>query len=274
MRQLASTALGLAASLAIVSEVRGADQTLKAPVMPYSAPLAVPVWTGFYTGFNGGWAWESDVKPIVEPVGVTSAHDFDSTFNLVGTAPFGAMAGGQFGFNWQTGFWVFGAEFDFDRASITGVSGATVASLLAPLGNSDGAILADQLKWFGTARGRIGYANGPWMVYGTAGVAWRGDTRDTMICANTGIHVYGDCAIGSHNETLTGWVAGIGGAYMIDPAGHWNVFAEFLHAGFSGNTVTPLVLNFANCAIPGCGAQVSRPASDLNIFRVGINYKF
>ena len=93
---------------------------------PYTVnqPLNAYSWAGPYLGGNLGYAWGSvDNNP---------------------TKPSGFAGGVQAGYNWQTGPWVFGAEGDI-QASGAEETFAPV-EILQP--------------WFGTLRGRVGYALG------------------------------------------------------------------------------------------------------------------
>src|SRR6516162_7468712 len=90
------------------------------------APVFVPppfTWTGFYVGLNAGAVWGShsaDTTLFTDgfPLG---------TFNLNNVFPFGGfgggntgfIGGGQAGYNWQWGSWVFGVETDFDGSSLS-----------------------------------------------------------------------------------------------------------------------------------------------------------
>jgi outer membrane protein with beta-barrel domain len=76
---------------------------------------------------------------------------------------------------------------------------------------TDGAATTGLVDWYGTVRGVLGVANGPLMIYGTAGLA------------------YGHVSLASHfstagltlnslvSEIKTGWVAGIGFEYLLRP---------------------------------------------------------
>src|SRR5256714_4632421 len=92
-------ALGAAAP-ALAADLAARPYT-KAPA--YVA--AVYDWSGFYIGANGGWgssrnSWDSTVPFLVGPEG---SHDAT-----------GGVAGGQVGYRWQTGTWVFGLEAQGD----------------------------------------------------------------------------------------------------------------------------------------------------------------
>jgi len=102
---------------------------------------AVYDWSGWYIGANGGWgssrnSWNS-VSPFL--IGPEGSHDAT-----------GGVAGGQIGYRWQTGTWVFGLEAQGDWADLKGSN----ASLLFP-----GFINTSKIDAFGLFTGQIGYAN-------------------------------------------------------------------------------------------------------------------
>jgi hypothetical protein len=98
-----------------------ADWPLAAP-QPYRAGTFMPVeWTGLYFGVNAGYGWAQGATDTF----FTGAFQGGTTTpfgagpNELGTTklhgsgnPSGALAGGQIGFNWQAGTFVFGAEMD------------------------------------------------------------------------------------------------------------------------------------------------------------------
>src|SRR5271165_847298 len=125
----------------------------------------VPVasWTGFYAGVNGGGAWSEFSNQLACPF-VTGCNT-----GFGGLSPSGGFGGGQIGYNWQ-GVWhphlVLGVEADFQGAGIDDsktVSGTTFKS---------------SLDYFGTVRGRIGYAFDRALVYATGGFAY-GDVKNS-----------------------------------------------------------------------------------------------
>src|SRR4029078_3737370 len=81
----------------------------------------------------------------------------------IGTSPSGAMIGGTAGYNWQGAGspWVFGLEGDIAWTNIRG-SSALCGGLICETRNN----------WFGTVRGRVGYAWDRFLPYFTGGVAF------------------------------------------------------------------------------------------------------
>ena len=112
---------------------------------PYTVnqPLNAHSWAGPYLGGNLGYAWGSVANNPTKPSGIAG--------------------GGQAGYNWQNGGpWVFGVEGDIQA---TGAE-----ETFAPWKFSN--------PWFGTLRGRVGYAFDNVLFFGTGGLAF-GELRAT-----------------------------------------------------------------------------------------------
>src|SRR5882724_7428116 len=98
---------GAVAAMFASGPAMAADMPVKAPP---AAPAAPPFsWTGIYIGaeFGGGWGsknWTFDV-------GTSTSHNTSSF-----------LAGGEIGFNYQVGAWVFGVEGDGLWMTLTGQS--------------------------------------------------------------------------------------------------------------------------------------------------------
>src|ERR1700721_3531223 len=119
-----------------MASAQAADLSYGAPPPPPpSQPLNMYSWAGPYLGANLGYGWGSvDHNP---------------------TNPSGFVGGAQAGYNWQSGAMVFGLEGDLQ---------ATAADdTFAPWKYSN--------PWFGTVRGRVGYALRTVLLYGPGGVA-------------------------------------------------------------------------------------------------------
>src|SRR5205823_5167500 len=133
--------------------VQAAD--LSAPVLKAPPPIApVATWTGFYIGVHGGVAWEQ---------GQNSFTGYWAAAPITTTATTG-IAGGQIGYNWQQGSYVFGIEAD---GSWLGKGGTASASATQPAGCC-GAVTynaANQIRWLATARVRAGLAVGDTLAY-------------------------------------------------------------------------------------------------------------
>ncbi len=103
LRSLVMTAVLLGG----VGVAQAADLPQRAPAPAPAVVVAVPVynWTGFYIGANGGYGW----------AGVSASS---GGLTVDGGDLKGPFAGGQVGYNFQSGVFVFGVEFDGQWANI------------------------------------------------------------------------------------------------------------------------------------------------------------
>ncbi|MFZ0113700.1 MAG: porin family protein, partial [Xanthobacteraceae bacterium] len=127
------------------------------PIAPpvYVPPPAVLSWTGPYVGLNGGGGWGTTDHTFTGVVAGLTA----STGNFKTS---GGLAGGTWGYNYQVGAWVFGAESDLDWANIRGTFTAAIPGVVT-------GSLSTKLNWLSTYRARVGYTWGPAMLYATGG---------------------------------------------------------------------------------------------------------
>jgi outer membrane immunogenic protein len=214
--------LASAALVALAGTASAADMPARMPTkaVPY---LAVYNWTGFYVGANIGYGWGRDTAG-------------GSSTNLNGV-----IGGGQIGYNWQMNNLVLGLETDFQgsgqRASASGTILGTPVNV------------TERVRYFGTVRGRLGYAWDRTLLYVTGGYAYTNVGGDLTVGAFTS----------SANTTKSGYTVGAGVEYAF--AGPWSVKAEYLYVD-SGTT---------NLTVAGISADVHVKN---NIGRVGVNYRF
>jgi outer membrane immunogenic protein len=79
------------------------------------------------------------------------------------------LAGAQAGYNWQRGSVVYGVEADISGTGLKSMMNTTLQSLFVP---PPTALTTSSIDWYGTLRGRLGWATGPVMFYGTGGLAY------------------------------------------------------------------------------------------------------
>jgi outer membrane immunogenic protein len=187
----------IGAALLVSGQALAAD--ISAPV--YRAPVVVPAynWSGVYVGGFGGYG----------------TGDGNSTF-LGGSIDMdGWFGGGLIGVNYQAvgSPWVFGIEVDSAFAALKGDVSATIAPATMTLGG--------EITYFGTARGRIGYAWDGVLVYGTGGFAWGKAEVDVTLTAP------GISATISEKKTHTGWTAGGGVEWALVDG--WTAKVEYLY---------------------------------------------
>ena len=97
-------ALGMAAPASAADWLR--------PYTKAPPPMVAPIydWTGFYIGGNGGWGQSRNCVDFVEVLG---------TFGDGCPERSGGLVGGQIGYRWQAGTWVFGLEAQGDWADLS-----------------------------------------------------------------------------------------------------------------------------------------------------------
>src|SRR5690242_9518266 len=110
----------LAAAILFPGVASAADMAVKARPLPPPAPIFT--WTGFYIGVNGGWAfdgWDDNTGNLVAfTPDFTAAVTAGGTPRHLGVKHEGGFGGGQIGYNWQAGQFVFGVEADIQGADI------------------------------------------------------------------------------------------------------------------------------------------------------------
>lgn len=176
---------------------------------PYTVnqPLNMYSWAGPYLGGNLGYDWGTvDNNP---------------------TKPSGFVGGVQAGYNWQSGPWVFGIEGDIQA---TGAS-----DTFAPWKFSN--------PWFGTLRGRAGYAINNVYLYGTGGLAFGELSGQTF-----GL---------TESHTNAGWTLGVGAEVGLTQ--NWSAKIEYLYIDLADS----------NFAITGASNGYRT-----GLLRAGVNYHF
>ncbi len=176
---------------------------------PYTVqqPLNMYSWAGPYVGANVGYATGDITNSIANPSG---------------------FAGGiQGGYNWQFGQWVVGGEADIQA------NGA----------NDTFAVWKFSNPWFGTLRGRAGFAMNNILIYGTGGLAFGNVRAEALNLAES--------------HTAAGWTLGAGAEVGITQ--NWSAKAEYLYVNLNNS-------QFALTGLPH-GYQ-------FNIVRLGVNYRF
>ncbi|MDI4232249.1 MULTISPECIES: outer membrane beta-barrel protein [unclassified Bradyrhizobium] len=235
--------LGTVALVALAAPASAADLAARPYVKAPPAPVAVVYdWTGFYIGGNGGWGTSRNRWDVL---GFSDgSHNAD-----------GGTAGGQIGYRWQMGTWVFGVEGQGNWADFKGSN----ISLLTGIDTNETRVDA-----FGLITGQIGYAANNVLFYvkgGAAVVADRYRVRDAF----TGFPITNDI-----NDTRWGASVGAGIEYGFAP--NWSVGAEYNHI-FLGNRSYDFINNgFAGPA--GSLFATENIKQDIDLVTVRVNYKF
>ena len=200
-------------------------------------------WTGAYVGLNLGVAWgNSEVDTGIACSDIDSDYcsvfEDDLSIDLddlrVGADDSGAAftGGAMIGYNWQMDSFVLGAEADINYAGF-GESNNRDLSLLASdiFGEDiDASHRAEfDADWWGTLRGRIGFAADNLLFYGTGGLAWGHIEASSRIdaCWNGCIDLADSLRYGgSISDTNFGWTLGAGMEAGFDS---WSLGVEYLY---------------------------------------------
>jgi outer membrane immunogenic protein len=120
------------------------------------------------------------------------------------------LAGAHAGYNWQRGQFVYGLETDI---SATHLNTNLNLVVLNPLPASAVANANADIDWYGTVRGRLGWNRGPWLFYGTSGLAY-----GHVDLSNNIFQTGAPLALSAQTSSVkVGYVAGAGMEYMLLP---------------------------------------------------------
>jgi outer membrane immunogenic protein len=238
--------LGAVGFVALVLTAPASAADLAARPYTKAPPMIAAIydWSGFYVGANGGWGssrncW--DFLPVAGAVAPEGCHDAT-----------GGVAGGQVGYRWQSGGWVFGLEAQGNWADLRGSN----ISLAAP---APGAINRSKIDAFGLFTGQIGYAWSNALLYVKGGAAVtdsRYDIRNAatnVLIANTG------------DQTRWGGTIGAGVEYGFAP--NWSAGVEYDHI-FSQDK------NLTFTAPGGVLVQTDRVRQDVDLVTARVNYRW
>jgi outer membrane immunogenic protein len=255
-------------------DAAGAADLPAAPA--YKAPVVAPVsyynWSGFYIGVNAGYGWGDDAVALSgDPSSLFLSGLTTGVFPAtIATNPRGFAGGGQIGWNYQAGSFVFGLEADADAADIKS-SGTVVGTIGIPRTLAG----SQRLDWLSTFRARLGVTpTDRLLLYVTGGgAAGRANasvsvtTNDLGGVAGSGC-IAGTCESAALSGTLWGWSAGGGVEYAV--GGNWSLRAEYLHYDLGS-----LNLTAADPRFPA-GVNVTNASAHFRgeIVRAGVNYKF
>lgn len=236
---LASTSIGFAADMAVKA--------------PYAAPAAVWSWTGFYLGghVGAGWGTTESTLTAVNPGGIVPGG-----FPIAQNSRSGFLGGGQIGYNYQSGWAVFGVQGEIAGMDVKGTTPCLggVASCTA---KSD---------WLGTVTGRLGGVVGDrTLVYVKGGAAWL--HTDHTLGITAGFGGPGAASISS-SSTAFGWLLGLGAEYAFDH--NWSAFIEYNYMDFDKKNI---VFDFSPFAGVPATANVDIK-NKLSVAKIGLNYKF
>ena len=257
MKQLIRlTILFCACAALALTAVAGPEALPSGKEMKQVAPAPLPEcnWTGFYIGLNvGGQFGHSENKDLDDYWFDNKPWGYDES---------GVVAGGQVGYNFQWNWLVLGIEAEGGYMNLDG-SGREPGT--SPPGQTGGPnVGSSDSDFFTTIRGRLGFAFGHWLFYGTGGgIGVNYETR--MDDAPEGLH-------GHEQDFDWGWTGGGGIEYMFGC--HWSIRAEYLRFALDRQDFSGV---WPSSGVPFPDSNIRyrfNGNTEGNIFRAALNYKF
>jgi outer membrane immunogenic protein len=246
-RGISMKRLALAFGVVSISAVSAFAADLPARTYTKAPPMmAAYDWSGFYVGANGGYGSSSNCWDLNQ-VGTVS----------LGTIPdgchdaTGGVAGGQFGYRWQTGALVAGLEGQGNWANLRG------SSLSSALGST--VTNQSKIDAFSLFTGQFGYAWNNTLLYVKSGLAVTDNKYQGITTATA-------TAFDTASETRVGYSAGVGLEYGFTP--NWSLAVEYDHF---------FMFNSANSFTTIGTSALSRVESnqqDVDLVTARLNYHF
>lgn len=265
-------------------------QQAQAPDLPMLFPER-PRWTGFYAGGSLGGGGQSGRTTIAGPFGSPTIQT--STTVVVSTTPVlvtatvpgptvvspaainpaavpgrlspdgsGAVGGAQFGFNYQIGAVVIGAETDLSATRLGG-SQTTAAN---PGGTRFTTKAENEVSMLGTVRARAGFVLGDFLIYGSGGYAYGLVDQKGSITPDNPATTSG--ATASRSGLASGWALGGGVEYAILPG--MTLRLDYTHYDLGNQKLT--LQDYTGLAPTQYATMRARTAGD--IVKAGFNVGF
>ncbi|GJE29476.1 outer membrane protein [Methylobacterium organophilum] len=216
-----------------------------APPLPPVPPAFT--WTGFYAGVNAGYGFRSAPSSFT-----------DATYGTVTqskTDRGGFLGGGQIGYNYQftpgAGF-VVGVETDIQGTAFAKADAAY-------LGTTPYYTIGSTLDYFGTVRGRVGYAFDRVLIYGTGGFAYGGGSKSSYAASYTGT---------LPSDFRTGYAFGGGFEYAFTEK--LSAKIEALYVNLKQSSTSTTVYDSSVPAYYG----LAKTDPGFAVVRAGVNYRF
>jgi outer membrane immunogenic protein len=282
MRKLFLLGVGTFAAMMLAGAAQAADMPVKAPPPP---PPPMYNWTGFYIGGHIGGAWADRnghdrfdrVNNCLadESLGLICFNDNDFGRNNDGRF----IGGGQVGFNYQLGQWVWGVEGQI--SAITSNNDDDACGFVTfEDGTRDHMFrCGNRGNWVATIAGRLGVTfgqTGNWLVYVKGGGAFA-DSRFGVRLRDDCVGVFGTAMCDSRNfvfnddnGTRTGWMVGAGVEYGAWGNWSWKLEYNFMDFGRRDMHFDNFMVTCVDCAL--------RRDLDfdlrVNVVKFGLNYRF
>ena len=247
------------------------------PWMSKDRIAEVWTWDGLYVGGNVGYSASRFDTGALFGDSSTGAPLFATDSSI---KHYGALGGGQAGYNWQWGMWLAGVEADLQFAHQR-----TITASLCPGAICNPAITGfdapetltheHNLDWFGTLRGRLGATIYPDAIaYVTGGLAYGViEHRGSIYGSANGLDGSGNPAVVFAGNDFfdrmmkVGWTAGVGIEAHL--GGPWTVRIEYLHVDLGAESTTEFNPQNSTPTAITFNSRITE-----NLVRFGVNYKF
>jgi outer membrane immunogenic protein len=239
--------LVLAASILALGTVAASAADLAPRYYKAPPPMMAAIydWSGFYVGINGGWGSSHNCWTRTGvPFGPASEGCHDAS---------GGTVGGQVGYRWQAGNWVFGLEAQGNWADFRGSN----ASLLF----AGVATNRTKIDAFGLFTGQVGYAWNNALFYVKGGAAVTDNRYE-------GLATFGGFVTDRASDTRWGGTVGAGVEYGFAP--NWSAAIEYDHLFMGTN-------NYGFTSVFPAGGFATRNEDikqDADLVTVRVNYRF
>jgi outer membrane immunogenic protein len=246
MKKFLLGAVGLVA-LSFAAPASAADLAARPYTKAPAMMAAIYDWSGFYLGVNGGWGSSHNCYTNTAVLGVTVAATAEGCHDASG-----GTAGGQVGYRWQSGAFVYGLEAQGNWADLKG-SNASLAAL--------GATNRSRLDAFGLFTGQVGYAWNNALLYVKGGVAVTDNRYDGLLTA-TGTLV--------DRATATRWGGTVGAGVEYGFAPNWSAAVEYDHM-FMGTESSAFTSVFP---VAGVNTRTDSVRQDADTVTARVNYRW
>jgi len=221
-------------------------------------------WQGMHAGVNFGFG----LTPGTHPWGLGAGGEeyrLDAGWAFPRAPLTGLIGGVQAGYDHVFDRFVAGVEADWQASGLSGGG----AGFGQPQGLTPFVENRRAIDWFGTVRGRLGYALTPTFVaFATGGLAYGGGAnlfRYVDAAGNTGDNI--------NNPTRLGYVAGAGVEWALNPVVSMKL--EYLHVDLGRSPAHGLFLENERAEEgPQRFASMEGYPNRFQLFRVGLNYRF
>ena len=249
--RLIASALAAAPMFAIAVAAQAADVALPVhKVAPPAQPTVSTNWSGLYLGAHAGAGW-----------GSTNADFHDSLLALrwdSGIPINGALAGGQIGYNWQSGWFVYGLEADGSWSNITGHGLCNTTAFFMNCNST--------VQGLATFTGRLGATVERTLIYLKGGGAWAHDSESISNVAQAPFPGAFTSNVGANRW---GWTLGMGVEYAFLP--NWSAKIEYDFIDFGSQTYNFPVTNTAVGATNFANWSYTVMVHEM---KMGVNYHF